>query len=132
MVEMLEKLLYDLAVLVIPVVGAFIVQFIRTKTNQLKNKNNNEKVNHYIDLAENVIETSVKSVFQTYVDSLKKSGQFDSYAQNEAFTMAKDNITKILNDASKQALTEVYGDLDEFLKHAIEKYVSENKLSITK
>lgn len=61
-----------------------------------------------------------RSVFQTYVESLKKSGTFDKEAQLTALVLAKQEVTKELSTDAKEFITGTYGDLNNFITNQIE------------
>lgn len=107
-----------------------VVGLVNTKIDELQANTklaNYEKLNKIIDKAQSILYTIVESVSQTYVDSLKKSGKFDSAAQteakNKAITLAKDMIT----DETANAITEIYGNLDSYLDSSIESIVKQLK-----
>ena len=65
---------------IIPLLGIvtfYIVQFIKTKTEELNANNSNEVLSKYIEMLSNTICECVIATNQTYVDSLKKQGKFD-------------------------------------------------------
>lgn len=90
----------------------------------LKSKIKNEEALNHITTATEIIINSVKTVLQTYVDSLKKSGTFDEKAQIEAFTIARDLTLSQMTDGTKNYINETYGDLDNWLKIQIESCIN--------
>lgn len=87
----------------------------------------NERVAHYLDLAEKYITQSVAMVNQTFVDSLKAEGKFDLDAQQKAFDLAKENWAEMMNDEMKVVVVNEIGDLEAWLTTKIEAAVSNNK-----
>ena len=79
-----------------------------------------------MEKATQIVLDSVRCVFQSYVEALKKSGGFDQKAQIYAFNLAKDTALKQLGEDAKAYISENYGDLSEWLKTEIE--ASINKL----
>ncbi len=63
---------------------------------------------------------AVKSVFQTYVDTLKKEGKFDAEAQLVALDQAKNIALSHLCHESKKFLADNFGDVDAWLVTQIE------------
>ena len=86
-----------------------------------------EKLNQYIDYAQEAITTAVTSVSQTYVDSLKKSGQFDKTAANNAKKQAIEIAEKLISDNSKIAIETVFGDFEEYINNKIEAVIKSEK-----
>lgn len=108
----------------------YICSLINNKINELqinKELKQYEKLNQYIDSAQEAISNAVLTVTQTYVESLKKAGNFNKEAQIEAKNMAMDIAHKLITDNCKQAIITVYGDFDEYLDSAIESLVQFNK-----
>ena len=70
-----------------------------TKLIQLINqKIKDEKTKNLLTGLTTIVERAVRSVTQTYVDSLKKSGSFDQEAQLIALSIAKEEVFKQLNE----------------------------------
>jgi vacuolar-type H+-ATPase subunit H len=87
----------------------------------------NDKINHYIDRAEDAVMTAVDSVSQTYVDVLKQKGEFTEDSRKEAFDKAKEQALLMISEEGKNIITEVHGDVDVWLTNKIENYVKNNK-----
>lgn len=64
---------------------------------------------------------------QTYVNSLKKSGKFDSEAQKEAFNRTMEAILSILSQETQDYIAEMTGDLNTYLTQLIEAEVNAHK-----
>lgn len=117
--------LFDLVICpLIITLGLYLVAFIRNKAIELKNKNKSEKDDKYIDRITEIVTLCVVTTTQTYVDSLKKLGQFDQNAQVEAFNKTKDAVMSMLNDELKDFIVDTFGDLNEYLNTQIEATVS--------
>lgn len=115
---------------IIPLLGIvtfYIVQFIKTKTEELNANNSNEVLNKYIEMLSNTICECVIATNQTYVDSLKAQGKFDAEAQKKAFEMTYNSVINILTDEAKIYLTSIYGDLTAYITNMIEAEVNKNK-----
>lgn len=121
--EQIQPILIDLVAAIIVAIGAFLIAFIKQKTKELKEKNNNDILDKYIDLALEAISTSVLCIQQTYVDELKKSGKFTKESQIEAFNLAKDKALKIMDQSSKEAIKYVFGDVEEWIDSKIEENI---------
>ena len=108
----------------------YICTLINNKINELQineELKQYEKLNCYIDSAQDVISNAVLTVTQTYVESLKKAGNFNKEAQIEAKNMAMDIAHKLITENCKEAIITLYGDFDEYLDSAIESLVQCNK-----
>lgn len=116
----LNEVLYTLITCALMIVVRFGVQLIRTKTSQIKN----EELQGVIDGIGDI----VIMVSQTFVDSLKESGNFDKEAQAKAFDMAKTAALNGMSESMKKYIDKYCGGLDEWLRIQIEAWVKKNKL----
>ena len=115
---------------IIPLLGILtkmLVDFLKTKSQEAKNKAENTIANKYIDMLTNTITSCVLATNQTYVESLKNAGEFTKEAQKEAFNKTYANVMEILSDDCKTYLTEVFGDLETYITNKIEAEVKTNK-----
>ena len=115
---------------IIPLLGIvtfYIVQFIKTKTEELNANNSNEVLSKYIEMLSNTICECVIATNQTYVDSLKAQGKFDAEAQKKAFEMTYNAVIGILSEEAKVYLASVYGDLTAYITNMIEAEVNKKK-----
>lgn len=107
-----------------------VIAFLNEKIDDLQKTKTfaeHEKLNQYIDYAQEAISTAVTSVSQTYVDSLKKSGQFDKAAANNAKEQAIEIAEKLISDNSKIAIETVFGDFEEYINNKIEAIIKSGK-----
>lgn len=107
-----------------------VITFLNEKIDDLQKTKTfveHEKLNQYIDYAQEAITTAVTSVSQTYVDSLKKSGQFDKNAANNAKKQAIEIAEKLISDNSKIAIETVFGDFEEYINNKIEAVIKSEK-----
>ncbi len=98
---------------VISLLGAKLVSWLSTKIK-------NEKANKMIKTATEIVVSAVKTVFQTYVDALKKEGKFDKESQMLALTKAKDIALSQMTKDVKEFIQTNYGELDLWLTTQIE------------
>lgn len=117
-------------VVIIPLLGAlttFAVKFLNAKANEIKGKTNNERAQYYMDMVLSTVTDCVIATNQTYVESLKKAGSFDTEAQKEAFQKTLDAVLAILTDDAKEYLVAATGDINVYLTSLIEAAVNSNK-----
>lgn len=118
---------------VIPLLGIltkFLVDFIKIKSEEILGKVDNDLADKYIKMLTETITDCVIATNQTYVNSLKEQGKFDLEAQKVAFEMTCNSVLAILSDDAKEYLTNVFGDLEVYIKNKIEVSVNENRLVI--
>nr|DAP78496.1 MAG TPA: hypothetical protein [Caudoviricetes sp.] len=116
----LNEVLYTLITCALMIVVRFGVQLIRTKTAEIKNTEVQQVIDNIGDI--------VIMVSQTFVDSLKESGNFDKEAQAKAFDMAKTAALNGMSDSMKKYIDKYCGGLDEWLRIQIEAWVKKNKI----
>ena len=133
----MNNVIADICYIIITSCSIAIVKYIlglinkridETQVNiEIKEK---EKLNQYVDSAQDVISNVVLTVNQTIVDSLKASGKFDKTAQEEAKNKAIETAKALISEESKNAIILLYNDFDVFLDANIEALVSANKSTI--
>ncbi|MCK9308642.1 MAG: hypothetical protein M0P99_00035 [Candidatus Cloacimonetes bacterium] len=97
----------------ISLLGTKLIQWIGTKIKD-------EKAAAFLSKASEIVLSAVKSVFQTYVDSLKKSGDFDAEAQKTALNKATVIIKSQLGTELIDYIKKNYGDLDAWISTQVE------------
>ena len=97
----------------ISIAGAKLIQFINSKIK-------NNKAADLLTTATTIVINAVRSVFQTYVEALKKEGSFNKDAQIIALNKAKDIALTQMTDDVKDNLVTTYGSLDTWLDTNIE------------
>lgn len=117
-------------VCVLPLLGVltmYIIKFIQVKSTEITNKVDNDLIDKYVAMLAITIENCVIATNQTYVESLKQAGKFDTEAQKTAFNMTKNAVMTILSDEAKKYLENAVGDLNEYITQQIEATVKVNK-----
>lgn len=104
----------------ISLIGAKLVSFINTKIN-------NDKASNMMEEATNIVTNAVRSVFQTYVESLKKQGTFDKESQIYALEKAKSTALNQMSDEIKSYIKSNYGNINTWLSTQIEATISKLK-----
>lgn len=119
---------------IIPLLGiltTFLVTWIKSKKDALKQQIDSELAKKYLDMLDNTITDCVIAMNQTYVNSLKQQGKFDSEAQKKAFTDVYNKVIAILGQDAIEYLNSAVGDLNEYISSKIEKEVNSNKITPT-
>lgn len=98
-----------------------LISFLGVKLTQwLNSKIKDEKAKALLEKANGIVLDAVRSVFQTYVEALKKEGSFDAKAQEVALGKAKAIVLSELTKELKSFVAENYGDLMAWVTNAIE------------
>jgi len=117
---------------VITIVGGMLVVFLKKKASEITKRIENETVQNYVNQANEAVLQAVDYMFQTYVDSLKKKGEFGPEAQKHAFEEAKKIALSLLTQEAKDLLQQLYNDVNLWLDTKIEQAVKQNKLLLSK
>ncbi len=116
---------------IIPLLGVlttFLISWINSKKEVLKKQTDSETAKKYLDMLDNTITDCVIAMNQTYVNSLKQQGKFDTEAQKKAFNDVYNKVIAILGQDAIEYLNSAIGDLNEYISSKIEKEVSSNKI----
>lgn len=112
--------------LLVPVITLLCV-FIKKKISEVTANMRNEALKNYINSATDAVSQAVITVSQTYVDDIKKSGQFDIISANEAKTKAMILARQMITNDAKAMIESATGDFNIWLDTMIEKTVAEQK-----
>ena len=93
--------------------GARLITLINEKIK-------NDEAVKTLTTATDIVTSAVRSVFQTYVESLKNAGSFDKDAQEIALSKAKEIAMAQMSEKVKSYITTNYGSLEEWLTVQIE------------
>ena len=115
-----DILLNILSVVVTSIILPLITYAGARLITYLNSKIKDEKARELLSQATVVVTNAVRAVFQTYVDSLKKSGNFGAEAQLEALNKAKDIALSQLSEEVKEYINKNYGDINNWLITQIE------------
>ena len=126
------EILYQIFELcIIPLLGiltAYIVSYIRAKTNELTEISQNDTLDKYLKMLAETVSKCVIATNQTYVEALKKQGKFDAEAQKKAFTMTLNAVMNIMGEEAIHYLNEACGDLSIYISNLIEAEVKAQKV----
>lgn len=100
--------------------SAYVVKLIKSKISDARTA-------RVLKTAAECVILSVQSTAQTYVDELKKNGNFDKDAQKAAFEKAKNAALAMLSDGVKKTLEELFGDAEQYVSAQIESTVRSMK-----
>lgn len=123
----LKDILYIIITTAVPVLVTYICKFLYEKWTEGKIKIENEKVANTLDYVVKMVLDVVETTNQTFVDELKKKGEFTQEAAAEAFNISKEKALKMLSDDAVDIITKMYGDIDIYLDTLIEATVKQLK-----
>ena len=121
------ELLQAIATAAIPVCAAYLVQYLRRKSEQIIAQTDNMTIKAFWVEATDAVSTAVTYTSQTFVDALKKEGNFNKDKQQEALKKSLDKAISLLSEPAKKALEDIYGNLEAYLTSKIEAEVRSQK-----
>lgn len=96
-------------------------------TKYLSSKIKNETAEKYVNFAVEAVHSAVKETAQTYVSTLKKSGEWNDETARIALDNAKAIAIITMGSAAQEAISELTGDVDAWLEARIEAAIYEMK-----
>lgn len=125
--SILETLIKVVLLPAIPIIVAAVVKFAKAKAEEAIAGSNSTIIRTTLSEATSAICTAVTYTAQTFVDDLKKAGTFDEAAKRAALATALSKTLILISTESKELLTSLYGNLEEWLTTKIEQQVKEQK-----
>jgi len=127
MKEFLLTLLQAVIIAAVPVLTAYLCNYLKTKKEEARRKIKDDTGKNLLGSAFDAVVKAVTCTNQTYVDTLKKSGQFTVENQKEAFQRSYDTAVSIMTQEAKDFISEAYGSLSGWLTVQIEAQVKNEK-----
>lgn len=115
-----EILINIISVLVTAVILPLISYLGVRLTTYLNNKIKDEKAKVLLTNASDIVTNAVRCVFQTYVESLKAEGKFNTQSQEIALKKARDITLSQLSEDVKTYIKDNFGDIDTWINTQIE------------
>lgn len=125
--EILRDILYIVITAAVPLLTTYLCKFLYTKWTEGQAHIKNEHVSAVLDQVVSMVLNCVERTTQTFVDELKKKGEFTEDAAKEAFNMTKETALAMLSVEAIKIITEVYGNVDIYLDTLIESLVKQLK-----
>lgn len=131
MSEFLSNLMIAVITAAVPVLTTYAVKLIKQVGANAAAKTDDTKKQGYANEIARAVSEAVSATSQTYVDSLKNSGNFTLEAQREAAEKALTACIASISPAAQEFVESVYGDLTEYLTTKIEAEVRNQKLGVS-
>lgn len=117
----MNDIIFNIISVVVTAVILPLISYAGTRLiTWLNDKIKDENAKQQLTVATDIVTNAVRSVFQTYVEALKKNGTFDKESQKVALIKAKDEALSQMSDEIKDYITKNYGDLQTWLTTQIE------------
>ena len=97
----------------ISLIGTYLIKWINSKIK-------NQEASRLLSEATEIVMNAVRSVTQTYVDTLKANGCFDAASQILALRKAKNIALEQMSVEVRDYIEKNFGDIDSWLTNQIE------------
>lgn len=128
--DFLTTLLQAVLVAAVPVCAAFIGKGIKALAAYLGQKSESDVAKRLLDAVADAVSTAVTYTSQTYVDALKKSGEFTKENQEFALKVAIAKAKALLTEDAIKYLEGAYGSVERYLEGRIEAEVRNQKVGV--
>ena len=128
--DFLTTLLKAVLVAAVPVCAAFIGKGIKALADYLGRKSESDVAKRFLDAVADAVSTAVTYTSQTYVDALKKSGEFTKENQEFALKVAIAKAKALLTEDAIKYLEGAYGSVERYLEGRIEAEVRNQKVGV--
>jgi Ni,Fe-hydrogenase I large subunit len=125
--EILKEVIMSVITIMITILSGCITRIITIKMNDMSNKIKDSRKVEFLNWVNSVIVQCVDTTTQTYIDTLKKNGNFNEQAQKEAFNMTMNNISSLLSEQDMSTLGGYVGDTSTWITTSIESYIKSRK-----
>lgn len=123
-------LLQAVIIAAVPIFATWLKDGAKQVFEILKEKAESDKTKAYFEQIGDAVKTAVSCTSQTYVDSLKKGGEFNKEEQKAALLKSLEATRQSLSPWVKNFIITTYGDMDEYLTRMIEAEVRKQKISV--
>ena len=121
--EILLTIVKGVATALLTVIGGYAIYGIKEFFAWVDSKIKDSSVKGIVDNIQTLIIESVDATEQTFVKTIKETGNWDEVKKGEAFQKAFDGIVASLNEKAKTTIVAEYGNLDTWLTNKIEAYI---------
>lgn len=127
--ELITEIFEIVLIPLLTILTSFFVKWINSKTEEITSNIEDETTKKYIEMLDQTITECVTATNQTYVNSLKAQGSFDTEAQKAAFQQTYQAVMTILSQEAQNYLSSAVGDLETYINQKIESQVNQLKVS---
>ena len=128
--EFIAILLQAVLVAAVPVCAAIIGNGIKALADYLGQKSESDEAKRFLVAVADAVSTAVTYTSQTYVDALKKTGEFTKENQEWALKVAIAKAKTLLTEEAIKCLEGAYGSLERYLEGRIEAEVRNQKMGV--
>lgn len=122
--QMLQDIFYTILIPLIGILCSYGISFLRKKISEIQTQVDDEAFNKYSNMLVDLIETCVITTNQTYVNTLRQQGNFGEAEQKIAFQKTYEAVHSLITVEMGEVLSEVYKDLDFYIRQKIEETVN--------
>ena len=123
LLQAIQSIAYITLTVIMPIITTYIVKELKVLIQKSKFESLSGATNQWIQDAADIVLDIVVMIQQTYVDSLKKRGEFTPESAKEAKNKAVQMAMDMISEQSKDAIIGTYTSLEQWLDTQIESAV---------
>lgn len=116
----IKDILYAIITAAVPILFTYLVKYLNSIFKKAKLETEELAIHSTISEVLDLVLSVVMKTSQTFVDSLKESGNFDEEAQKKAFNDTKDEIIALLSVEAIEIIEILYNDVESWISVQIE------------
>ncbi len=125
--SVLLTILQAIIIATVPILAKCIIDTSKGLIDNARENTRSQLVKGYLEEIQKAVETAVQFTSQTYVDALKKGGEFNIEEQKKAFEKCMSEVLRSLQPETKNFIITSYGSLVDFISPKIEAAVRKQK-----
>lgn len=110
--------------IILGIIGIVIAGLGTLSTYLINKYIKNEKLKTIVNSLNELVKNSVATIYQTYVEALKKGGMFDANAQKQALERCLELVNSNMTNDVKEWLEENFLDVQDYLTGLIEAQIA--------
>lgn len=123
----LSSVLYLVITTILPVLATYLVKFVKAKIEEKTALIDNEYAKNVVEDVSNIILEAIEATNQTYVDELKKNGEFTKEAHDGAMRMTLEKVYNLVSLDTIKFISQRYEDFDFWVRNKVEYLIKINK-----
>lgn len=123
LLQAIQSITYIVLTVIMPIITVYVVKELKVVIQKSKFESLSDATNQWIQDAANIVLDIVVAIQQTYVDSLKRRGEFTAENAKEAKEKALQLAMDMISEQSKDAIKGTYSSLEQWLDTQIESAV---------
>lgn len=127
MSEIYKDFIIGVITLVVTGLGSVCIRLVSAKLKSINQKYQESNKAEFFNWLEETVEKCINTTTQTYVQSLKDSGNFGPEEQKIAMTKTIESVMSLLTEKNAEILSNYVGDISSWITVYVEDYIRRSK-----